>query len=127
MPAKPPPLTLAAVYFSGVDWSVPTNVIMSAVILKGLFYQAKSEGMVATSTDERAGWKWIRGTLVGLAFVHSYVVTLLGLQDLGGSNMYSNLRMQVPSVPSASPNFLTQRRVLCMLFVGTTNVETCLL
>eukprot|EP00961_Rhodomonas_salina_P125636 1692601-Rhodomonas_salina.2 len=69
-----------------------------AVTMRGVMTKT-----AAAPAEKKAAGTGLRGfdnacrvLLVTLAVTHNFVFTIIGLQDLGGANMYSNLRMQVP-------------------------------
>ena len=83
---------LGIMFYKGLDWSVPTFVLIMWIVGGGAL-----RGTATSTTDNTRRHVGIStgGTLlVCLAVIHSLLVTPLGLQDLGGPNMYSNLRMQ---------------------------------
>jgi len=97
-------------FFKGLDWSVPTFVVMMMIV----------GGGAASARDQKQGVMGVRrrnacsispfgAALVLTALFHSFIVTPLGLQDLGGPNMYSNLRMQSGSNHLFLPTALLQR------------------
>ena len=106
---------MSIMFFAGLDWSVPTLVLMIAALLRGLVYDigwfpstpattcnnttAKGEGAaVATKDCTDSNQDGIYSSLLGpclvaLAWSHAFAGPIVGVQDLGSSNMYGNLRM----------------------------------
>ena len=125
---------MSIMFVHGVDWSVPTFVLLAGVVLRGMALggagmalggdgmaaaveavppattasaksakSAKSARSATAATaaaadaaaDEarRAFRRIVTPALVGIAFAHAFIGPILGVQDLGGSIMYSNLRV----------------------------------
>jgi len=116
---------MSIMFVHGVDWSVPTFVLLAGVVLRGMALDgagmaldgagiaaavdavppattasAKSATAATAATadaaaDEarRAFRRIVTPVLVGIAFAHAFIGPILGVQDLGGSIMYSNLRV----------------------------------
>ena len=80
---------LGIMVYKGLDWSVPTFVLIMCIVGGGAL-----RGTATDNTRHHIGISTGGTGLVCLAVIHSLLVTPLGLQDLGGPNMYSNLRMQ---------------------------------
>ena len=86
---------LGIMFYKGLDWSVPTFVLMMWVVGGGVLLDRAHTGTQGRgSAALAASLSPVGGLLVCVAVLHSLALTPLGLQDLGGPNMYSNLRMQ---------------------------------
>jgi len=113
---------MSIMFVHGVDWSVPTFVLLAGVVLRGMALDgagmaAAFEAAVPTATKasaksataataattdttntaaddaSRAFGRIVAPALVGIAFAHAFIGPILGVQNLGGSIMYSNLRV----------------------------------
>ena len=112
---------MSIMFAHGVDWSVPTFVLLAGVVLRGLAASfriatpsvttasaksAKSAKSVTTATSAASAKstasaalasatfsRVVAPLLVGIAFAHAFAGPILGVQNLGGSIMYSNLRV----------------------------------
>ena len=100
---------MSIMFAHGVDWSVPTFVLLAGVVLRGLAASfrivtpsvttaaaksAKSAKSAATAIVASGTFdRFVAPLLVGIAFVHAFAGPILGVQNLGGSIMYSNLRV----------------------------------
>lgn len=84
---------MSIMFFAGIDWSVPTFVLMAAVVLRGSAIACCSQPALAKATVRSKFFvKTVGSLMVSIAFFHSFIGPPTGLQDLGASNMYSNLR-----------------------------------
>lgn len=110
---------MSIMFFAGLDWSVPVFVAMAGAVLGGLVKaNAGQRPPAATSGQQRKGpslathfshgpssaarpdgytshayGKRVAPTLILAAWLHGFVGPILGVQDLGSSNMYGNLRL----------------------------------
>lgn len=121
---------IGIMFFAGLDWSVPMFFTMMFLVLRAVWGEGalqdydtqeqtkvQRDGRVENGNGHHSA-KRLNSTmalpywgqfLVGCAFFHSFVVTILGVQDLGGANMYSNLRMQGGSNHILSPTALLHK------------------
>ena len=106
---------MSIMFVGGLDWSVPTLVLMIAALLRGLVYDigcfptapttcstgtnATSKGTGAVGKDSTNSnqdgiyFSFLGPCLVAVAWFHAFAGPIVGIQDLGSSNMYGNLRM----------------------------------
>ena len=90
---------MSIMFFAGVDWSVPTFVLLAGVVLRGLAGAATPTAAirppaVRTPADARTAFgRVVAPLLIWTSFAHSFGGPILGVQNLGGSIMYSNLRV----------------------------------
>ena len=103
---------MSIMFVGGLDWSVPTLVLMIAVLLRGLVYdiggfpttpttstnatsnETEAVGKDSTNSNLDGIYSSLLGPcLVALAWFHAFAGPIVGIQDLGSSNMYGNLRM----------------------------------
>ena len=85
---------MSIMFFGGVDWSVPTFVVMGAAVLRGLSLASYSRPPPIVAAARSTRFTSTLGPLMlVVALAHAFVGPILGLQDLGASNMYSNLRV----------------------------------
>ena len=101
---------LGIMFFKGLDWSVPTFVVMMMIVGGGAaLARDQKQHVMGVRRSNACSMSPFGPALVLLALFHSFIVTPLGLQDLGGPNMYSNLRMQSGSNHLLLPTALLQR------------------
>ena len=113
---------MSIMFFAGVDWSVPTFVLMAAVVLRAVatpVAQHEHERRLDEKLSSAVFAKVLGPAMLLVAFVHSFVGPPSGLQDLGGSNMYSNLR----TLGGGNHYFLPTN--LLRLSGGVVRVEAC--
>ena len=84
---------MSIMFFQGIDWSVPTFVLLAGLVLRGLAANSVvapgASAAYASATFGRA----LAPVLIAVAFLHAFAGPILGVQNLGGSIMYSNLRV----------------------------------
>lgn len=91
---------LGIMFYKGLDWSVPTFVIMMWIIGGGALLHQSKNGQRGAAVISPGGT-----ALVLLAAIQTLLVTPLG-QYLGGPNMCSNLRMHAGSNHLLLPTYL---------------------
>ena len=79
-------------YGAQVDWWIVAYTALAIVCTRGLFLDAALEHRPSPSPPHTAAPR-LRAALVTLAAYYSFGGIILGTQDLGACNMYSNLRM----------------------------------
>ena len=129
---------MSIMFFGGLDWSVPTLVVMSLVLLRALFMDTGVTGPRRTlashfaqkPSSEALGHRLTYSSqssayaqvwaplLITLAWLHGFAGPILGLQDLGSSNMYGNLRLL-----GGSNHYLTPLNLL-QLSGGIVRIES---
>ncbi|KAJ1459572.1 hypothetical protein M885DRAFT_613180 [Pelagophyceae sp. CCMP2097] len=106
---------MSIMFFGGLDWSVPTLVVMSAAILRALMLEAPPAKAPVRYQRNARGYSDAGGAyasrfaplLIALAWLHAFAGPIVGVQDLGSSNMYGNLRLH-----GGSNHYLTPTNVL---------------
>ena len=87
---------MSIMFSHGVDWSVPTFVLLGGVVLRGIaasFAATTASATAAIGASSGTFGRFVAPALVGIAFAHAFAGPILGVQNLGGSIMYSNLRV----------------------------------
>jgi hypothetical protein len=140
---------MSIMFFAGLDWSVPTFVLMAGAVLRGLMRADADTHRAAGSTATQprkpsltAHFSEVRSSaaarplhgpytttaygatfapaLILLAWLHGFAGPPLGVQDLGSSNMYGNLRM----VAGGSNHYLLPMNTL-RLSGPIVRIESC--
>ena len=107
---------MSIMFVAGVDWSVPTFVLLAGLVLRGLT-GATAPGALEASAS--AYGRTVAPVLITAAFAHAFFGPILGVQNLGGSIMYSNLR-----VLGGSNHFLLPTNLL-ELSGSLVRIEAC--
>jgi len=101
---------MSIMFAAGVDWSVPTFVLLAGVVLRGVAGGVASRGVASAAAASPSAAAASAGSgasgyasqgfgrraapaLLSVAFAHAFAGPILGMQNLGGSIMYSNLRV----------------------------------
>ena len=112
---------MSIMFAAGVDWSVPTFVLLAGLVLRAL-----AGAPAAVTVPEPPGapasaayGRVVSPVLIAVAFAHAFAGPLLGVQNLGGSIMYSNLRVVGGS------NHLLLPTNLLGLSGGLVRIEAC--
>jgi hypothetical protein len=82
---------LGIMFLNGVDWSVPLYALLGIALLGAL---ARADGAAPAVGSRSRLHACARASLVVQAAAHGFALPAIGVQDIGGSNMYGNLRMQ---------------------------------
>ncbi|KAJ1472830.1 hypothetical protein T484DRAFT_1974463 [Baffinella frigidus] len=106
---------MSIMFSGGLDWSVPTLVVMSAAILRALILEGCTGRKQNLTLKLGDGYSDAGGAyasrcaplLIAIAWLHAFVGPIVGVQDLGSSNMYGNLRLH-----GGSNHYLTPTNVL---------------
>lgn len=118
--AEPPSSAgqIGIMFCGGMDWSVPAFVAIAAALCAGSWRLLSREATLEAGTRApaearglaRTAHAAVRCVLVAVAAVHCFALPSLGLQDIGGSNMYGNLRLVGGSnhlfLPTAAPQLV---------------------